>query len=98
MTVRAGTILLILLAKKVRILTLTDPVPNDPIIFRTEMEKEMKDKLVGAFVKYLKTPEGKKTFENLYLVDGVIEVDDSAYDSVKKLLGDLGLKTESMVN
>jgi len=85
-------------ADKVKILTLTDAIPNDPIIFRGQMETEMKDKLVKAFVDYLKTPEGIKTFENLYLVDGVIEIDDSVYAPVKKLLGGLGIKAESMVN
>lgn len=83
---------------KVKILTLTEPIPNDPIIFRAEMEKEMKDRLVKAFVDYLKTPKGIQTFENLYLVDGVIEIDDSVYESVKKLLTGLGIKAEGMVN
>ena len=85
-------------ANKVKILSLTEAIPNDPIIFRAEMESEMKNKLVKAFVDYLKTPDGVKTFESLYLVDGVVEIDDAAYDSVKKLLGGLGVKPESMVN
>ena len=84
--------------KKVKILSLTEPIPNDPIIFRAEMDKEMKDKLVQGFVDYLKTPEGVKTFESLYLVDGVVKINDAVYDPVRKLLGGLGLKAEGMVN
>lgn len=83
---------------KVRILSLTDPIPNDPIIFRKEMDEEMKTKLVDAFISFMETPKGKKTFEDLYLVDGVLKVDDSAYDSVRKLLSGLGMKFEKMVN
>ncbi len=82
---------------KVKILTLTDAIPNDPIIFRKEIEEGMKAKLVKAFVDFMASPEGMKTFEQLYLVDGVVEVDDSAYDSVRKILGGLGLNLEKMV-
>ncbi len=84
--------------EKVRILTLTEPIPNDPIIFRKEMDSEMKEKLVQAFVSFMATPKGKKTFEQLYLVDGVLKVDDTAYDSVRKLLDGLGMNFEKMVN
>ncbi len=83
---------------KVKILTLTDAIPNDPIIFRKEIETDMKEKLVNAFVDFMESPEGMKTFEQLYLVDGVVKVDDSAYDSVRKILGGLGLNLEKMVN
>lgn len=82
---------------KVKILTLTDPIPNDPIIFRKEMDAQMKEKLVQAFVDFMATPGGMKTFEDLYLVDGVVRVDDSAYDTVRKILGGLGLNAEKMV-
>lgn len=83
---------------KVRILTLTEPIPNDPIIFRKDMDTEIKEKIVEAFVSFMATENGKKTFEKLYLVDGVLKVDDSAYDSVRKLLGGLGMSFEKMVN
>jgi phosphonate transport system substrate-binding protein len=83
---------------KVKILSLTDAIPNDPIIFRKEIETEMKEKIVQAFIDFMETPQGIKTFENLYLVDGVVRVDDSKYDSVRKLLGGLGVNLEKMVN
>lgn len=83
---------------KVKILTLTEAIPNDPIIFRKEIDTGMKEKLVGAFVSFMATPKGKKTFEDLYLVDGVVKVDDSVYDSVRKVLGGLGLNLERVVN
>lgn len=84
--------------EKVKILSLTEPVPNDPIIFRKELESEISAKLIESFVSYVKTEEGKKTFEELYLVDGLLRVDDSAYDSVRKLLKSLNQDVEKVVS
>ncbi len=83
--------------EKVKILTLTDKIPNDPIIFRKEMGSEMKEKLVNAFINFIKSPKGKKTFEQLYLVDGMVKIDDSVYDPVRKVLGGLGLSVKKMI-
>ncbi len=83
--------------EKVKILALTDKIPNDPIIFRREMDLEMKEKLVNAFIDFIRLPKGKKTFEQLYLVDGMVKIDDSAYDSVRKLLVELGLNVKKIM-
>lgn len=83
--------------EKVKILSLTQPIPNDPIIFRKGLEGDMKAKLVKAFQDFIQTPKGKKTFEELYLVDGVVEVTDAVYDPVRNLLKGLGLSEEKVM-
>lgn len=83
---------------KVKILTLTESIPNDPIIFRKGLSEEVSEKLVQAFMDYMGTEKGKKTFEDLYLVDGMVKVDDSKYDSVRKLLTNLGISVEKVIN
>ena len=82
---------------KVKILTLTDSIPNDPIIFRKDLDEEVKAKVVDAFISFMNTEKGKKTFENLYLVDGLLKIDDSAYDKVRNLLKNLEQDVEEVV-
>ncbi|PWU13358.1 MAG: phosphate/phosphite/phosphonate ABC transporter substrate-binding protein, partial [Bdellovibrio sp.] len=52
--------------KKVKIVALSDPIPNDPIIFRREMPDEMKEKIAGAIIKLVGTPEGREAFEKIF--------------------------------
>ncbi len=83
--------------EKVKIVSLTDSIPNDPIIFRKDIETEMKTKLVEALKTYIATEKGKATFEALYLVTGLVDVKDSHYDPVRKLLTELDVNIEKMV-
>lgn len=83
--------------EKVKIVSLTDPIPNDPIIFRKDIDEEMKTKLLNAFKTYIATEKGKATFEALYLVTGLEDVKDAHYDPVRKLLTELDVNVEKMV-
>ena len=74
---------------KVKILSLTESIPNDPIIFRKGLDKSVSKKLIDAFLAYVKTNKGQKTFEDLYLVDGLIPVTDEEYDKVRELFKNL---------
>ncbi|PIS10940.1 MAG: phosphate/phosphite/phosphonate ABC transporter substrate-binding protein [Bdellovibrio sp. CG10_big_fil_rev_8_21_14_0_10_47_8] len=76
--------------QKIKILTLTDPIPNDPIVFRKEMSEEMKKNIVQALMDYQKTEEGKKTFYSIYGVTGMVASSDERYDSVREMLKSLG--------
>ena len=82
---------------KVKILSLTDAIPNDPIIFRKELDEEISQKLIQAFMDYVATDEGKKTFEELYLVDGLVPVTDENYNKVRELLKSLNQDVEKVV-
>ena len=83
--------------KKVKILSLTGAIPNDPIIFRKELDSEVSKKLIAAFLDYAKTKEGKKTLEDLYLVDGFISVTDENYNKVRELLKSLNQNVEKVI-
>lgn len=83
--------------KKVKILSLTEAIPNDPIIFRKALDSDVSKKLVDAFLSYAKTEEGQKTFEDLYLVDGLIPVTDENYNKVRELLKSLNQDVEKVV-
>jgi phosphonate transport system substrate-binding protein len=83
--------------KKIKIIELTEPIPNDPIIFRKEMSEEMKTKLIEAFEKYVSTPEGKETFNKVYGVTELKRSTDADYDNVRVMLKSLGKSAEELV-
>ncbi len=77
--------------KKVVILSLSDSIKNDPIVFRKEIAEEMKVKIVDAMLAFIATPEGKSAFKAIYGVTEVKKSTDADYDSVRTMLQDKDL-------
>ncbi len=76
--------------EKVKILKLTGPIPNDPLVFRKDVPEEMKQKIINALLKYIKTEEGKKILLDMYHITDFKEAKDADYDIVRTYLKDLG--------
>lgn len=76
--------------KKVSIISLSEGIPNDPIVFRKEMPEEMKNKIVDGFIAFVATPEGKEAFKAIYGVTELKKANDSDYESVRTMLKALG--------
>lgn len=72
--------------KKVVILKLTDPIPNDPFIFRKDLPEEITQKFIMGLKKFLETKEGKQAFRIIYALDGVVPATDKDYDGLRKVL------------
>jgi phosphonate transport system substrate-binding protein len=83
--------------KKIKIVQLTDPIPNDPIVFRKDLPEEMKNKIADALVAYVKTPEGKETFHAMYGVTDLARSTDAKYDGVREMLKALGKSANDLV-
>ena len=76
--------------KKVVIVSLSEPIPNDPIIFRKEMPEEMKVKIISSMMTFVATPEGKEAFNAIYGVTDLKLATDADYESVRLMLKTLG--------
>lgn len=83
--------------KKVRIVQLTDAIPNDPIIFRKDLPEEMKTKIVDAFIKFSTTPEGKEALHSMYGATELIRTNDAKYNTVRDLLRALGKSVNELM-
>lgn len=83
--------------KKVKIVDLTESIPNDPIIFRKEITEEMKTKIIETFMKFVATPEGKDTWKKIYGVDDLKLATDKDYDGVRAMMKLLGKKAEEVL-
>lgn len=83
--------------KKVKILKITDKIPNDPFVFRKGIPADITKKFIDGLNKYLATPEGKQTFKNIYAVDGVIPATDKDYNSLRAVLKSTGTDAASLI-
>ncbi len=83
--------------KKVKILKITDKIPNDPFVFRKDLDPAVVTKFIAGLNKYLATPEGKIAFKNIYAIDGVIPATNKDYDSIRKVLADAKVDIASFV-
>ncbi|MFN4111116.1 MAG: phosphate/phosphite/phosphonate ABC transporter substrate-binding protein [Ignavibacteria bacterium] len=83
--------------EKIKILALTDSLPNDPVVFRKGMPPVMVERIKNALLKFANSEEGKKIMPEIYSMEGLIETSDSDYDLLRKLIKETGLNLEEMV-
>ena len=83
--------------EKVKIIHLTEELPNDPIVFRAGMPEKMKEAIVQALLKYISTKKGKVVFDELVGATGLVECSDSRYDGVRSLLKALGKSAQDLL-
>lgn len=82
---------------KIKIVALTDEIPNDPVVFRKNMPDEMVEKIKKALLKFVNTEEGKKVLPDIYSMEGLIETTDSDYDGLRKMVEEAGIKLEELI-
>lgn len=83
--------------KKVTILSLSEPLMNDPIVFRKEMSEEMKEKIVEAMLAFVQTPEGVEAFKAIYGITAIKRATDADYDSAREMIKQVGTNAEDLV-
>ncbi|MCB0349818.1 MAG: phosphate/phosphite/phosphonate ABC transporter substrate-binding protein [Bdellovibrionales bacterium] len=78
--------------EKVKIVALTDKIPNDPIIFRKDVSNDIQDTISDALINFQKTETGKDIFYKVYGATGIVKTSDMQYDSVREMLKALNKK------
>lgn len=82
---------------KVKVLAITEPIANDPFVFRKDIPEEVATKFIAALKKYIETPNGKDVFNNIYSVDGLVDASDSDYDGLREMIKAINLNTEELL-
>jgi phosphonate transport system substrate-binding protein len=75
---------------KVRIVALTDPIPNDPIVFRRGFPAALRDTIVRALLEFQRTPTGRRILYDAYSIEGLAPARDSDYDQLRALIRNFG--------
>lgn len=76
--------------KKLKTLELSEPIPNDPIVFRKDLPEEMKEKIVNTILQFVSTPEGYKTMNAMLGATNFKKASDADYETVREILKSLG--------
>ena len=80
--------------EKVKIVAVTDKIPNDPFVFRKGLPTDISDKFIVALKKYLMTEEGRSAFKRIYSVEGVVETTDTAYNGLRDMIRAINVDIE----
>jgi phosphonate transport system substrate-binding protein len=83
--------------EKIKIIGFTEDIPNDPWVFRRDMDEEIKTKVVDALLKFVATEEGQKALYEIYDVEGLIPTTDSDYDVLRQMLKEQNISLENFV-
>lgn len=84
-------------AKKLKIIALTESIPNDPFVFRKDLPQEMKEKITSALIRFVSTPIGKKAMYEISDIRGLITTKDSDYDVLRRILKEQNLSIKKLL-
>lgn len=82
---------------KVKIVAITEKIPNDPFVFRKDLDPVITEKFIAAVKKFIATDAGKTIFKNIYSVEGIIDTTDADYDGLRAMVKSLELDTSTLV-
>ena len=81
--------------QKVKIIALSDPIPNDGMAFGPDFPDDVKTEIVAAMVAFAENdPDTFSAAFEAYSWSGVAPTDDSEFDSIRALLQALGFTLE----
>lgn len=85
--------------EQVKILSLSDQIPNDTVSFVKDFPEDLKVKIMDALISYAETDEGQAVLANkdFYDITGFQKVDNSFYDPVRNLINKLGIKEDDIL-
>jgi phosphonate transport system substrate-binding protein len=82
---------------RVKVLRLSDPIPNDPIVYRRDLDRALTERLSLVLVELGRSDEGRSLLQSLYGINGLTPTQDSDYDGVRAVVQTLDLDLETML-
>jgi phosphonate transport system substrate-binding protein len=83
--------------EKVKILKITGPIPNDPVVFRKDFPKDIEDQIILSMKDFIKTPKGQEAMMNLYHMDDLKDAKDNEWDALRKILKDIHMTPNDFI-
>ena len=84
--------------EKVRVLTLSPPIPNDTMSFSPEFPEELRQTIIDSVVAFAETEACQQSIcsQDFYAWDGLEPQGDDFYDPVRNLINVLGYTEEDI--
>jgi phosphonate transport system substrate-binding protein len=83
--------------EKIKIIGFTEEIPNDPWVFRKDMDEKMTEKIVDALIKFVNTKEGQEALYEIYDIVSLIPASDSDYDRLREMLREQNITFEKLM-
>jgi len=64
----------------------TEPIPNDPVVFAEEIPRQMQFAISLALVKFMSSEEGQEAMNPIYAIQGFVRCSDADYDGLREAL------------
>ena len=84
--------------EKVKIIGLTEDIPNDPVVFRQGIEENKVKLICDALISFAKTKEGNQILNDLYGVEGFEESSDSDYNVLREMIKATDSELEKLID
>ncbi|MFP4114158.1 MAG: phosphate/phosphite/phosphonate ABC transporter substrate-binding protein [Spirochaetota bacterium] len=81
----------------VKVVALTEDIPNDGVQFHPSVPDEIRDRVVDALLAISETEEGAESLALAYEWTGLVERGDSFYDPFRQVLQASGMSVEEIV-
>ena len=72
-------------------------IPNDNMSYAPDMPQNLREQITAAMLKIAGTEDGKKALNDLYQIGGLVQVDDTAYDTFRSYLEASGIDLSQYV-
>ncbi|MEE8484999.1 MAG: phosphate/phosphite/phosphonate ABC transporter substrate-binding protein [Acidimicrobiia bacterium] len=83
--------------QKVKIIELSQPIPNDTVSFSPDLPEDVREKFIAAMVDFAANdPEQFAIAFDAYSWSGLSLTDDSEFDFIRSLIQDLGLSVDDL--
>lgn len=83
--------------QQVRILQVSDPIPNDGVVFGPDFPDELQDQIVQAMIDFAANdPDGFATAFDAYSWDNLAETSDADFDAVRAIVQTLGITIDDL--
>ncbi len=79
---------------KVKVIGVTDPIPNDTVSVRAGLPEELVTQIRDGMLAVAQTDQGKQYLKDLYNINGLATAEDSEYNTVRTAANALGLDLE----
>lgn len=73
-------------AERVSVVSVTRPIPNDPVVFGRNMNKKLAYQICNVMIKFMSTPEAKTSLGDLFGIDGFVRSDDADYNVLREAI------------
>jgi phosphonate transport system substrate-binding protein len=82
--------------EQVVVIGLEPDIPNDGVQFQSDLDQELRDKIVKGLLAVAATEEGAEAINIAYSWDELMEADDSYYDAFRQILQASGVNIEDL--